>query len=125
MLETEDTREETQHPIITYTNRLQKQLNYVTSLSYGNQSIITRTEKQALLGVIANLPPEGQTALKKETNQLLSETMLPFAKFHKIYSTVHKWIYTTLLKEAFEKAKPLYRKKGHLEVPTQKYNSTG
>lgn len=113
----EGNQEETQHPIVTYTNRLQKQLNYVTSLAYCNQFVITRVEKYALLGVIANLPPEGQKALVKESKALLSQTMLTFEEFHNIYSKVHNWIYTTLLKEAFEKAKPAYGKKGHLKVP--------
>lgn len=118
MLEQQTSRtEETQHPIITYTNRLQKQLNYVTTITYSNQWI-TRAEKYALLGVIANLPPEGQEALKGEAEKLLSENILTFAEFHAIYSSVHNWIYRVLLKEAFEKAKPLYLKKGRLEAPT-------
>jgi hypothetical protein len=89
-----------QNPIITYTNRLQKQMIIITDMLY-NGNIPPNALKIALRGLIANLPPIGKKALKKEYEKLTSNEYLNKPKLEAIYDKTHDWAYTKLFQDTF------------------------
>jgi len=100
------------HPIITYSNRIQKHLLELTrELSY--KDTIERTEKRKLKLIIANLPPQAKQQLKQITTTLESKQVLDTTTFDQYYSQVSNWIYTNILQDAF-KVKPLNNEKPHI-----------
>jgi hypothetical protein len=104
-METTNTQEEAQHPLVTYTNRLQRQFLIVTSLLY-EQNVRPYVVKTPMLGIISNLPKEGQDALKNETAKLLSTDSISLKEISDVYVSIHNWAYDHLFKEAFAMAQP-------------------
>lgn len=103
MSQEEDEAIETQSPLITYTNRLQKQMLYVTMLLHNQhtQEKWGYEVKKPMLGIVANLPPEADQALKQEIALLQSDKILSFAEINRIYRNIHNWTYRTLFQKAF------------------------
>lgn len=114
----------TDHPIVTYTNRVQHEMQRITGLLSSNH--VSHAEKaRAIRVLIDNLPPTAKEDLREEyvtlvnysKNELLGSEVDPY----KIYGTVSNWIYTNILQDAF-RAIPLYRGEGMLGSSTKRYS---
>jgi hypothetical protein len=111
-----DTESYADHPIITYSNRIQRHLYDLTKELCENNTI-QLTEKRKLKLVIFNLPPNGKKALENITPKLEADVVVNTTEFDKMYSDVSDWIYINILQDAF-RAIPLFRAKGKLEEST-------
>ena len=100
------------HPLITYSNRIQKHLLNLTH-ELSNTTQILQPEKRKLLLIIANLPPQAKQTLKKETQQLEDDKIMTTKEYRKIYGTISDWIYTNILQASF-KINPLNQQTPHL-----------
>lgn len=97
-------------PIITYTNRLQRRMEFVSGLL----SMVENVRYPMIVKVAAvrilcmNLPPTAKTdGLKNEYNKLMgysdNEGLIPNEQeLDKIYNTISDWIYKNLLQDAFK-----------------------
>jgi len=106
-------------PLITYTNRLQKQMGVITILLSDN-SVGVSTIVQPLRALLRNLPPQSNEALKEDIcvlERFDRDTSVFRSKLdlEQMYGRIHNWCYLNLFEDVF-KAKPVYKKKGHLTV---------
>lgn len=113
----EDSYSYADHPLISYSNRIQKQMLIVTTI-LDNPMTLHSSKARPLRMLIANLPPSAKTALKGEWDKLVafekSEAAIDTpAAFEEIYSIISDWIYANILQDAF-RAVPLNRKAGHI-----------
>jgi hypothetical protein len=114
----------TDHPILTYTNRIQHQMEHISFMLAS--SIISYAEKaRAIRILIANLPPTGKEDLQDEFKQLVAYSKNEFLggkiDLYAIYSSVSDWIYSSILQDAF-RAIPLYRGEGTLQATSVRYS---
>jgi hypothetical protein len=100
------------HPIITYSNRIQKHLLQLTQ-ELGYTQYISQDEKRKLLLIIYNLPPQAKQHLQHITTQLENNQILNTTEYLNYYSETSDWIYNNILQDAF-KVKPLNTEKPHL-----------
>jgi hypothetical protein len=108
------------YPIVTYTNRIQKQLEFVTSAislysirGYSLQSVIAQTRM-----IYRNLPPRGKEELADDYQKLCDymqnvQSVPTIMDLEAIYDRLHNWIYDHLLQDAF-KFKPRNPYKAHI-----------
>lgn len=103
-----------QIPIITYINRLQKQMFIITELLYNHSNgLDTNLLKSSLRGLIDILPPPGQEELKIAYGQLQSKRYVSTLELEAIFRKTHNWAYNKIFKEAF-KARPLNPHPDHI-----------
>lgn len=110
----------TQYPIVTYTNRIQKQLEFVTSAigfysirGYSLSSAIAQTRM-----IFRNLPPKAKEDLAEDYDKLQkymqNTSEIPtIMDLEAIYDRLHDWIYDNLLQDAF-KFRPRNPKEAHI-----------
>ena len=114
----------TDHPIITYTNRVQHQMEHISFLLPSNTTSY-QEKARAIRMLIANLPPSAKNDLKHEYQQLVEYSKNEYlgGKFDiiEVYSNVSDWIYSCILQDAF-RAIPLYRGEGTLQSTSQRYS---
>jgi hypothetical protein len=105
-----------QFPIITYTNRIQKQMELITNyMSKYTDSIIHIVAAMRML--IANFPPKGKEDLKIEYNKLKdfdhnNNQIKDMAEMVEMYDTISNWAYKNLFQDAF-KFRPQNPRKAH------------
>lgn len=116
------------HPLISYSNRIQKQMLIVTTiLESPNTPHVAKATPLRML--IANLPPSGKAALKPQWDKLVEFehneiAVRTSAEFEQIYSAISDWIYTAILQDAF-RAIPLNRKPGHMGESSKRDSDVG
>jgi hypothetical protein len=98
-----------QYPIVTYTNRIQKQLEFVTEAlgfysirGYSLSSVISQ-----LRMIYRNLPPKAKEDLafdyKNLKDYMQNTSAIPTVKeAEEIYDRLHDWLYDNLLQDAFK-----------------------
>ncbi len=101
------------HPIITYSNRIQRHMFDLSSVLANKTAtdMIYAEDKNKLRTIIINLPPEGKKALEEINTKLDYE--ITKKDFFNMYSQVSDWIYKNLLQDAF-RAKPRFGSEGKL-----------
>lgn len=109
------------HPLITYSNRLQKHMLIVTTI-LDSPNTAHANKATPLRMLIANLPPSGKEALKIQWEKLVkfehNTDAIPSAvEFETIYSEISDYIYDTILQDSF-RAIPLNRKPGTMKEST-------
>lgn len=96
-----------QYPIITYTNRLQRQMEKITTVM-NEQSTSLAAFVNSLRMLIANLPPQARTQdLKDDYNKLVQYdhavgSIRSKVEVEQIYMKVHDWCYKNLFQDAFK-----------------------
>jgi hypothetical protein len=105
-----------QFPIITYTNRLQRQMDKITFLMSNTTNI--NAIVNSLLMLLVNLTPEAKRDLHPEYDQLIGyerniNTIETFKDAVEIYGKVSDWIYNHLLQDAL-KFRPKNPKQAHI-----------
>jgi predicted RND superfamily exporter protein len=106
-----------QFPIITYTNRLQKQMEYITHLmSVYTENIVHIVAAVRML--ISNFPPVGKEALKADYEKLKAydsdnSIIKNQSEVVEIYNRVSDWAYICLFQDAF-KFRPKNLKPAHM-----------
>jgi phage terminase small subunit len=100
------------HPIITYSNRIQKHLLQLTQ-ELGYTQYISQDEKRKLLLIIHNLPPQAKQQLQHITTQLENNQTMNTKDYLTSYSQVSDWIYNNILQDAF-RIRPLNTEKPHI-----------
>lgn len=116
----EDNYNSVEYPIVTYTNRIQQQLEFVTSAislysmrGYSLQSVIAQTRM-----IYRNLPPRGKEELADDYKKLCDyvqniQSVPTIMELELIYDRLHNWIYDNLLQDAF-KFRPRNPKMAHI-----------
>lgn len=109
--------EEKEAPIITYLNRLQKQMFFITTMFSDHEVGFTNLAAPIRM-LIYNLPPSGQKALEEELQKLQNFEgnvggFRSRVELEKIYERVHKWAYINLFQDAF-RISPRIKGEGHL-----------
>lgn len=103
---------ETESPLVSYSNRIQAMLMELSRL-YTYKTRISDKDKQGMLNIIANSPPSAKEHLKPQIEELKSKKQMSWHRFNEIVGLYHDWLYDTILKEAF-KIKPRITKTGKL-----------
>jgi hypothetical protein len=105
-----------QFPIITYTNRIQKQMELVSNyMSKYTENIVHIVAGMRML--IANFPPKGKEALKGiyiklKTYDSNNNAIKNMAELVEMYDTISDWAYVNLFQDAF-KFRPQNPRKAH------------
>ena len=114
----------TDHPVITYTNRIQHQMEHISFL-LPSSSISYAEKARAIRILIANLPPTAKEDLEGIYKQLVAyaknEKLGGAIDLYAIYGEVSDCIYSSILQDAF-RAIPLYRGEGTLQGGAKRYS---
>ncbi len=106
-----------QFPIITYTNRIQRQMDRITFVmsQYSDHHVHIVA---ALRMLLANYPPAGKKKLEEDYTKLRTydrdiSTIKNFSDLVDIYDRASNWAYENLFQDAF-KFRPKNPKEAHI-----------